>query len=91
MYDPKQAGLFVWAAIPGGYKDGYALSDEVLYESAVFLTPGGIFGSAGEKYVRVSLCATTEKIEEAISRIAQSMQADTEKMSSTQSRITKKH
>jgi len=91
LYDPKQAGLFVWAAIPGGYKDGYELSDEVLYESAVFLTPGGIFGSAGEKYVRVSLCATTEKIEEAISRIAQSMQADTEKMSSTQTRITKKH
>ncbi|MGH2649300.1 MAG: pyridoxal phosphate-dependent aminotransferase, partial [Ginsengibacter sp.] len=68
-FSKDQAGLFVWASVPARYKDGYSLSDEVLYNSNVFITPGGIFGSAGEKYVRVSLCATEEKIEEAIGRI----------------------
>ena len=68
-FDEKQAGLFVWAAIPAGYKDGYELCDKVLYESNVFITPGGIFGNAGDKYVRVSLCSSLEKIEEAIERI----------------------
>ncbi len=68
-FDEKQVGLFVWAAIPSGYKDGYELCDKVLYESNVFITPGGIFGSAGDKYVRVSLCSSVEKIVEAIDRI----------------------
>ena len=68
-FDEMQAGLFVWAAIPAGYKDGYELCDKVLYESNVFITPGGIFGNAGDKYVRVSLCSSLEKIEEAIERI----------------------
>ncbi len=67
--DKKHAGMFVWAAIPPEYKDGYALSDKILYEANVFITPGGIFGSAGDKYIRVSLCTTIEKIEEAIKRI----------------------
>ena len=64
-----QAGLFLWAEVPKKYKDGYELSDEVLYNANVFITPGGIFGSAGQNFVRVSLCATVEKIEEAIKRI----------------------
>jgi aspartate/methionine/tyrosine aminotransferase len=68
-YTKQQAGMFVWASIPSTYKDGYALSDEVLYESGVFITPGGIFGSAGNKYVRISLCAPVEKFEEAIRRL----------------------
>jgi aspartate/methionine/tyrosine aminotransferase len=68
-FDAKQAGMFVWASIPGGYEDGYGLSDKVLQEANVFITPGGIFGSNGNKYVRVSLCATEEKITEAIQRI----------------------
>jgi len=68
-YSKEQAGLFVWAKVPSSYKDGYVLSDEVLYKSNVFITPGGIFGSAGDKYVRVSLCATVEKFEEAKQRI----------------------
>lgn len=68
-YSKEQAGLFVWAAIPVSYKDGYVLSDDVLYNANVFITPGGIFGSAGKKYVRVSLCSTEEKIDEAIARI----------------------
>ena len=69
IYSKKQAGMFVWAAIPGKYKNGFELTDEVLHKAGVFITPGGIFGSAGDKYVRVSLCSKEEKFEEAISRI----------------------
>jgi aspartate/methionine/tyrosine aminotransferase len=68
-YNKNQAGLFVWASIPSKYKDGYELSDEVLEKANVFITPGGIFGSAGNDYVRVSLCTSEEKLEEAIGRI----------------------
>jgi aspartate/methionine/tyrosine aminotransferase len=68
-FGKDQVGMFVWAAIPASYKDGYALSDRVLYEAGVFITPGGIFGPAGEKYVRVSLCSTEEKLQESIGRI----------------------
>jgi len=68
-FDTNQAGLFVWAEIPAEYEDGYHLSDKVLKEANVFITPGGIFGSAGDNYVRVSLCTTEEKIEDAINRI----------------------
>ncbi|HSQ43944.1 MAG TPA: aminotransferase class I/II-fold pyridoxal phosphate-dependent enzyme [Ginsengibacter sp.] len=68
-FDKNQVGLFVWAAIPAMFKDGYELSDSVLQKSNVFITPGGIFGNGGKKYIRVSLCATEEKITEAINRI----------------------
>ena len=68
-YDKNQAGLFVWASIPENYKDGFQLSDEVLEDANVFITPGGIFGSAGNKYIRVSLCTNEEKLNEAINRI----------------------
>ncbi|MBS1654363.1 MAG: aminotransferase class I/II-fold pyridoxal phosphate-dependent enzyme, partial [Bacteroidetes bacterium] len=69
-YSKDQAGMFVWAKIPAVYKNGFELSDKVLKEAAVFITPGGIFGSAGEKYIRVSLCSPEEKFEEAIKRIS---------------------
>ena len=68
-YSGEQVGMFMWARIPSAYKNGYELSDEVLYNSNVFITPGGIFGSAGEKYIRISLCGSIEKFEEAIKRI----------------------
>lgn len=68
-YAKDQAGMFVWAAIPEKYKDGFELSDEVLYKARVFITPGGIFGKAGLPYIRVSLCSPVEKFEEAIKRI----------------------
>ena len=68
-FSKEQAGLFVWAKIPSAYKDGYALSDEVLYNSNIFITPGGIFGTAGNKYIRISLCAPVEKFELAIERV----------------------
>jgi LL-diaminopimelate aminotransferase len=72
-YSRQQAGMFVWAAIPGSYKDGYELSDEVLYKASVFITPGGIFGNAGKKYVRVSLCCPVQRIEESIERVKSSI------------------
>lgn len=68
-YSKQQSGMFIWAKIPAGFENGYALSDKVLYESNVFITPGGIFGDGGNNYIRISLCATEEKISEAIERI----------------------
>lgn len=72
-YDPDQVGMFVWAKIPGTYADGYALSDKVLYESNVFITPGGIFGTAGNNFIRVSLCSPEDKLSEAINRIQETI------------------
>ncbi|MFT4663803.1 MAG: LL-diaminopimelate aminotransferase [Polaribacter sp.] len=69
-YDRNAVGMFVWAKVPDKYKDAYELSDELLYKAGVFLTPGGIFGSQGEKYIRISLCSSIELIEEAICKIA---------------------
>ena len=69
-FSRSQAGLFVWAQVPSKFKNGYALSDEILYNKNVFITPGGIFGSAGDGYVRISLCSPAEKIGEAIKRIS---------------------
>jgi LL-diaminopimelate aminotransferase len=68
-YDKSQVGMFVWAKIPLKYKDGYELSDEVLYDKNVFITPGGIFGSNGNGYIRISLCAKKEVLKEALERI----------------------
>jgi LL-diaminopimelate aminotransferase len=68
-FSRDQAGLFVWARVPDSISDGYALSDLLLYEANVFITPGGIFGSAGNSYVRVSLCAPEDKIKESFERI----------------------
>ncbi|HSC38806.1 MAG TPA: aminotransferase class I/II-fold pyridoxal phosphate-dependent enzyme [Chitinophagaceae bacterium] len=64
-----QAGMFMWAKIPAKYKTGYELSDEILYNASVFLTPGGIFGNAGDNYIRISLCSPEEKLLESIARI----------------------
>ena len=68
-FSKKQAGLFVWAKVPAGISDGYALSDLLLYNANVFVTPGGIFGHAGKNYIRISLCAPEEKIRESFDRI----------------------
>jgi aspartate/methionine/tyrosine aminotransferase len=68
-YSTNQVGMFVWAKIPEGLKDGYELSDQVLYNCNVFITPGGIFGSAGNQFIRVSLCGSITKFEDAIRRI----------------------
>jgi aspartate/methionine/tyrosine aminotransferase len=68
-YSKNQVGMFVWASIPAKFKNGYELSDEVLYNSNVFITPGGIFGTEGDNFIRVSLCGSMERFEEAIKRI----------------------
>ncbi len=68
-YSKDQVGLFVWAKVPEDKTDGFKLSDEVLYNSNVFITPGGIFGTMGDKFVRVSLCASEETFDTAIKRI----------------------
>lgn len=69
-FEPDQSGLFVWARVPDHYASGYALSDEVLQRARVFLTPGGIFGSSGNAYVRISLCANTDTFKSALERLS---------------------
>ena len=68
-FDRDQVGLFVWAKIPATVKDGYALSDEILHKAQVFITPGGIFGSNGNGYIRVSLCKDVKALDEVLERI----------------------
>ncbi|WP_299666337.1 aminotransferase class I/II-fold pyridoxal phosphate-dependent enzyme [uncultured Polaribacter sp.] len=67
VYDRNSTGLFVWAKIPKG-KKSTAVTDAILYDKDIFITPGTVFGSQGEGYIRFSLCVTSEVIREAISR-----------------------
>jgi LL-diaminopimelate aminotransferase len=73
QYSLDQVGLFVWAQIPSTYSDCYALSDKVLYDAKVFITPGGIFGTAGEQFIRISLCANQDTLDKAIIRIKENL------------------
>jgi aspartate/methionine/tyrosine aminotransferase len=68
-FDPAQVGMFLWGRIPDNYTDAEELTERVLHEARVFITPGFIFGSRGERYIRISLCAKEEKISEALKRI----------------------
>ena len=68
-YDPNQLGKFLWGRIPDSYSNCEELTERVLHEARVFITPGFIFGSKGERYVRISLCAKEEKIQAALERI----------------------
>ena len=70
-FDPAQRGLFLWGRIPDNYSGSEELADRLLYDARVFVTPGFIFGSNGNRYIRISLCATKEKMQEALSRIKQ--------------------
>ena len=72
-FDPAQRGLFLWGRIPDQYEGSEQLADRILYEAGVFLTPGFIFGSNGNRYIRISLCATNEKMLEALQRIKKLM------------------
>lgn len=65
---PHQAGLFLWGRIPNG-ENCYDFCDRILYEKGVFITPGGIFGSEGEHYVRISLCASEELLDRVLKRL----------------------
>ncbi|HJT75366.1 MAG TPA: aminotransferase class I/II-fold pyridoxal phosphate-dependent enzyme, partial [Chitinophaga sp.] len=68
-FDTNQVGLFVWAKIPAGVKDGFELTDRILQQAQVFITPGGIFGSNGNGYIRVSLCKDEKVFDEVLERI----------------------
>lgn len=68
-FDPNQVGMFLWGKIPEQYTDAEVLTERVLHEARVFITPGFIFGSNGSRYVRISLCANEEKMMEALRRI----------------------
>ncbi len=68
-YDKNQVGMFLWGKIPADIKNVEDLTEKVLHEARVFITPGFIFGSNGERYIRISLCAKEEKIQQALERI----------------------
>ncbi len=68
-FDTGQVGMFLWGKIPGKYTDAEQLTERVLHECRVFITPGFIFGSNGDRYIRISLCAKEEKLQEALKRI----------------------
>lgn len=68
-FDPKQVGLFLWGRIPDSEKNGEAVADRLLYEYGIFIAPGFIFGSNGDRYIRISICATKENLQKALARI----------------------
>ena len=74
-YDHSSAGMFLWGRVPQNVQDdngisaGQVLSDRILYEAGVFITPGFIFGKRGENYIRISLCAKPDTMREAAGRI----------------------
>lgn len=68
-YDEKQVGMFLWGKIPDSCADVEELTERVLHEARVFITPGFIFGSNGKRYIRISLCCKDDKLAEALKRI----------------------
>ncbi len=67
--DPQQVGMFLWGKIPERYANGEELTERVLHEARVFITPGFIFGSNGDRYLRISLCAKDDKLQDALQRV----------------------
>lgn len=68
-FDKSQVGMFLWGKIPDSAANVEDITEKVLNEAKVFITPGFIFGKNGERYIRISLCAKKEKLEEALNRI----------------------
>lgn len=68
-FDSKQSGLFMWGKVPSIYSSGEELADLMLYNANVFVTPGKVFGTAGDNYIRISLCADEEKLKQTLIRI----------------------
>ena len=68
-FDPSQVGMFLWGKIPEKYANVEDLTERILHEARIFVTPGFIFGSNGQRYLRISLCAKDEKMAEALQRI----------------------
>ena len=73
-YDSGQVGMFLWGRIPEHYDNVETLTEKVLHEARVFITPGFIFGSKGERYIRISLCASEDKLRTALERITKVIQ-----------------
>lgn len=73
VYDTNQVGMFLWGKIPADCKSSEELADRVLYNANVFLTPGFIFGSKGERYIRISLCCSEPMLQDALKRIKESL------------------
>lgn len=69
-FDKSQRGLFLWGKIPDEYTGSEQMADELLYNKGVFITPGFIFGSNGERYIRISLCATEQTLKKALDRLS---------------------
>jgi len=69
QYDREQTGMFLWGRIPDIYNNVEELTERILHEARVFITPGFIFGSNGQRYIRISLCAKDDKFAEALKRI----------------------
>ncbi len=68
-WQEDQVGMFIWAKIPEHYTSSRELSDNILYNANVFITPGFIFGNQGDNYIRISLCTSEEKLKESLNRI----------------------
>jgi aspartate/methionine/tyrosine aminotransferase len=77
-YAEKQSGLFVWAKAPNHITDVEKWIDQILYGTKVFITPGFIFGDAGKRYIRISLCCTEQMLREALSRIDKLLNSTTD-------------
>ncbi len=72
-YDPQQRGLFLWGRIPDGEAGSEAFAQRVLERARVFVVPGFIFGSNGDRYIRISLCASEQLIDQATQRVVETM------------------
>lgn len=83
-YSTRQSGLFVWAKAPDAITDVEKWIDEILYGTKVFITPGFIFGEAGRRYIRISLCCTVTMLDEAHSRISEFVKKKSSKQESIQ-------
>ena len=68
-YDKNQVGMFLWGKIPEKYADSEELTELVLHKARVFITPGFIFGSKGQRYIRISLCANESVFAAALQRV----------------------
>jgi len=68
-FDPAQSGLFLWGRIPDHYSDAIGLTEELLHQKHLFITPGNVFGNNGARYIRISLCAPEEVLQAALERV----------------------
>ena len=73
QFDPTQTGMFLWGRIPDSYDNVEELTERVLHDARVFIAPGFIFGTNGQRYIRISLCAKDELMREALKRIKETM------------------